>query len=138
MYAVIGMKYFGHKETEISNNVVLRFEVPTEYIFSDPFWWLLDGRNQINIVNFSDERHQGEIKLNVSNNPCNNIETIIFDKTNYVFDNKSENIEILYDFSIDPYEKDHMEIIIKSKSKCNVKGEDERNFGIRINRWAIS
>ena len=137
LYAVIGMKYFGHKETEISNSVVLRFDVPTEYILNDPFWWLLDGSNQIKIVNFSDERHYGRIKLNVSDNPCNNIETITLNKTNYVFDNQSEGIELFHVFSIAPYEKKVMEIKIKTKAQCNVKGEDKRNFGIRINGWAI-
>jgi hypothetical protein len=58
-------------------------------------------------------------------------------KTNYVFDNQSEGIELFHVFSIAPYEKKVMEIKIKTKAQCNVKGEDKRNFGIRINGWAI-
>ena len=137
LYAVIGMKFFGHKETEISNSVVLRFDVPTEYILSNPFWWLLDGSNKIKIVNFSNEHHDGRIKINVSDNPCNNIETITLNNTNYVFDNKSENVDLIHIFSIAAYEKKDLEIVVKTKTQCNVKGEDKRNFGIRINSWAI-
>ena len=137
LYASVGMKYLRHKETKIFENVVLRFDVPTEYVANDSFWWLLEGSNRIKIVNFSDEPHTGKMELQISNNPCNNVESISLDKENYTFETESENIKIPYYFSILSYGEADLDLIIKNKSKCNVKGEDKRNFGVRVSGWEI-
>ena len=137
LYAAVGMKYFGHKETKVSENVVLRFDVPTEYVANDAFWWLLEGSNRIRILNFSDEPHAGKIELEILNNPCNNVESISLNKVNYTFDTETEKIRIFYNFSIFSYGESDLELLIKNKSKCSVKGEDDRNFGVRVGGWKI-
>ena len=137
LYAAIGMKYFGYKETTVSDNVVLRFDVPTEYVANDSFWWLLEGSNRIRVVNFSDEPQKGKIELEISNNPCNNVESISFNNVNYTFGTQTEKIKISYNFSILTYGEADLEFKIKNKTKCNVKGEDNRNFGVRVSGWEI-
>ncbi len=137
LYAAIGMKYFGHKETKVSDNVVLRFDVPTEYVANDSFWWLLEGSNRIRVVNFSDEPHAGKMELEISNNPCKNVESISFNGVNYTFDTETEKIKISYNFSILSYREADLELMVKNKTKCNVKGEDNRNFGVRVSGWEI-
>ena len=137
LYAAVGMKYLGHKETKVSENVVLRFDVPAEYVANDAFWWLLEGSNRIRIVNFSDEPHTGIIELEISNNPCNNVESISLNKVNYAFDTETAKIKISDNFSIFSYGEANLELIIKNKSKCSVKGEDDRNFGVRVSGWKI-
>ena len=131
------MKYFGHKETRISENVVLRFDVPTEYVVNDSFWWLLEGSNRIRIVNFSDEPHAGKMELEISNNPCSNVASISLNKENYVFGPDNEKIKIPYIFSISPYGEVKLDLKVKNKSKCTVKSEDNRNFGVRVGGWII-
>ena len=137
LYTVVGMKYFGHSETKISENVVLRFDVPTEYVVNDSFWWLPEGNNRIRIVNYSNETHSGKIKLEISNNPCNNVDSISFNDEEYTFAKNSINIEIPYSFSILSYGETDIYLTIKNKSQCNVKGDDKRNFGVRVSGWEI-
>ena len=137
LYSVVGMKYFRHRETKISENVVLRFDVPTEYVVNDSFWWLPEGNNRIRIVNYSNESHSGKIKLEISNNPCSNVDSILFNEEEYTFEENSNKIKIPYSFSISSYGEKDIYLTIKNKSQCNVKGDDKRNFGVRVSGWEI-
>jgi hypothetical protein len=57
-------------ESEPKNNVALRFPTATEYVNNDPFWWLLNGSNNIRMINFSDERMKGVFTIKIYPNPA--------------------------------------------------------------------
>ena len=42
-YALFYLQIQGRTETKIEENVVLRFNQPTEYLEGNAFWWLLEG-----------------------------------------------------------------------------------------------
>ena len=51
-YAFFYLQEQGRTETKIEENVVLRFNQPTEYLDGNAFWWLLEGSNTVSMVNF--------------------------------------------------------------------------------------
>jgi len=59
LYSLLWLKLFDNSETKIQDNVVLRFDSPTEYQNNNAFWWMLKGSNRLKIVNFAPETHRG-------------------------------------------------------------------------------
>lgn len=137
-YSSVGMVFWDLKETKISENVVLRFDVPTEYVGNDAFWWLLEGQNQIKIVNFSDENHEGTVFFSLQQNPCLNAKKFEINNLIYFTNKNSEVANAHYRFSIKPNDEISIILNILNDSKCNIKGEDKRNFGLKLVGWTIS
>jgi hypothetical protein len=52
-YGTFYLKLLKHTEVKIEDSVVARFDVPTEYIDKDLFWWLPTGKSNIKLLNFS-------------------------------------------------------------------------------------
>ena len=137
VYVVGSMLILGNKETKIMDNVVLRFDVPTEYISTESFWWLTEGKNRIRIVNFSDEKHIGVFTLKISQNPCRNARSVKIGEQNYIFETEEQTLSAEYKFIANPYGEQNVEINVLNDYLCKVNGTDQRNFGIKINSWVI-
>jgi hypothetical protein len=70
LYGTFYLKLLRHTEVKIENSVVARFDVPTEYIYKDSFWWLPTGKSNIYLLNFTISSFQGVLHLNITINPC--------------------------------------------------------------------
>jgi hypothetical protein len=136
IYGLIWLKFFNNTETRIEDNVVTRFSVPTEYQNKDSFWWLLEGENVISILNFSTERQNGNLILSTVNNPCKNIESVIFQNQEYKFNN-DEKVEISTKFIIEPLQTIYLNLFVKNEDKCIIQNGDQRNFGVKVIDWVI-
>lgn len=136
-YFVLHYKIQGNRETKIEENVVLRFDQPTEYINGKSFWWLTEGSNIIKILNFSNEGHKGQLQISLQQNPCSSFEYV---KTRYdkvEFDETQENILYVQDFKIGPYETKIIETEVINSEVCQVSNGDKRKFGAKIDGWVI-
>jgi len=136
-YAVFYLQIQGKTETKIEENVVLRFNQPTEYLEGDSFWWLLEGSNTVYIVNFSNEKHEGLINIKLRQNPCSNFQTAKFSNQVIDFDKKDDRMIVQEVFSIGPYEKKSFELQILNSQKCMVDTGDSREFGAKLVSWYI-
>jgi hypothetical protein len=136
-YAYFFLQNQGKTETKIEENVVLRFNIPTEYLQEEAFWWLLEGSNTINIVNFSNENHKGSIKIDLQQNPCSNFQAAKYSNQIIEFDKKQDRLSVREDFLIGPYEKKSLDLEIFNSGKCLVDNGDPREFGAKIVGWTI-
>ena len=136
-YALFYLQIQERTETKIEENVVLRFNQPTEYLEGNAFWWLLEGSNTVNIVNFSNEKHKGLIKIELQQNPCSNFQTAKYSNKVIDFDKKLDRLFVEEVFSIDPYEKKSFELQILNGQKCRVDNGDSREFGAKLVGWTI-
>jgi hypothetical protein len=136
-YAFFYLQMQGRTETKIEENVVLRFNQPTEYLEGNSFWWLLEGSNAISLVNFSNEKHKGLINIELSQNPCSNFQTAKFSNQVIDFDKKDDRMIVQEVFSIGPYEKKSFELQIMNSQKCMVDTGDSREFGAKLVSWYI-
>jgi hypothetical protein len=136
-YALFYLQIQERTETKIEENVVLRFNQPTEYLESNAFWWLLEGSNTVNIVNFSNEKHKGLINIELRQNPCSNFQTAKYSNQIIDFDKKSDRLIVKEVFSIGPYEKKSFELQILNSQKCMVDNGDSREFGAKLVGWTI-
>jgi hypothetical protein len=136
-YAYFYLQNQGRTETKIEENVVLRFNLPTEYLEGEAFWWLLEGSNTINIVNFSNENHKGLIKIDLQQNPCSNFQAVKYSNQIIEFDKKLDSLLVQEDFLIGPYEKKSLDLKILNSGKCMVDNGDPREFGAKIVGWTI-
>jgi hypothetical protein len=136
-YALFYLQIQERTETKIEENVVLRFNQPTEYLEGNAFWWLLEGSNTVNIVNFSNEKHKGLIKIELHQNPCSNFQTAKYSNKVIDFGKKSDRLFVEEVFSIDPYEKKSFELQILNGQKCRVDNGDLREFGAKLVGWTI-
>jgi hypothetical protein len=127
----------GRTETKIEENVVLRFNQPTEYLEGDAFWWLMEGSNIVNIVNFSNEKHTGFIKINLQQNPCSTFQATKFSNSTIDFDKTANSLLVQEPFSISPYEKKSFDLQILNSKKCKVNNGDTREFGAKLVGWSI-
>lgn len=135
-YGAFYLKLLKHAEVKIEENVVARFDVPTEYIDRDSFWWLPTGKSNINLINFSNSSFRGVLYLNIANNPCKNLKSIKLEDRDYkIF--KEDEFQISQNFDIKPLGQKSLEFIAVNDSECFVSNGDARNFGIRINGWTI-
>lgn len=135
-YGLIWLKFFNNNESKIEDNVVTRFSVPTEYQIKDSFWWLLEGENVISIINFSTERHNGNLILHTTNNPCKNVENIIFQNQEYKFNN-DDKVDISAKFIIEPLQTIEFKLFVKNEDRCITQNGDQRNFGVKVVGWVI-
>jgi hypothetical protein len=136
-YAFFYLQAQGRTESKIEENVVLRFNQPTEYIEGNSFWWLLEGSNAISMVNFSNEMHTGLISIELTQNPCSNFQTAKFSNQVIDFDKKDDRMIVQEVFSIGPYEKKSFELQILNSQKCMVDTGDSREFGAKLVSWYI-
>ena len=136
VYGLFWLKTFNNVETNIEDNVVTRFSVPTEYQNKDSFWWLLGGKNIINIINFSTEKHSGNLILRIANNPCKSVKNIYFQNQKFDFQN-NEIVEISTNFTIEPLKKNSIILIVSNEDRCLVNNGDQRNFGVKVLGWVI-
>jgi len=136
LYGAIYLKLLNHTEDKIEENVVARFDSPTEYINNDSFWWILAGKSDISLLNFSTSPYQGILRLKIENNPCMNSKSVQLGNSEYLLSKDSE-MEISQKFDIKPLDTKLMELKIFSDVDCKLDNGDPRNFGIRINGWKI-
>ena len=136
-YAFFYLQMQGRTETKIEENVVLRFNQPTEYLEGNSFWWLLEGSNTVNIVNFSNEKHKGLINIELHQNPCSNFQSTKYLNQVIDFDKKADRLLVQEVFSIGPYEKKSFELQILNSQKCMVDNGDKREFGAKLVAWYI-
>ena len=136
-YAFFYLQEQGRTETKIEENVVLRFNQPTEYLDGNAFWWLLEGSNSVSMVNFSNEKHNGLINIELHQNPCSNFQTAKYSNQVIDFDKNSDRMLLQEVFSIGPYEKKSFEIQILNSQKCMVGNGDSREFGAKLVGWYI-
>ena len=136
-YSFFYLQAQGRTETKIEENVVLRFNQPTEYLEGDAFWWLLEGSNTINIVNFSNEKHTGTIEINLQQNPCSTFQATKYSKRIITFDETANSALVQEPFSIGPYENKSFDIHILNTEKCKVNNGDPREFGAKLVGWSI-
>lgn len=135
-YGTIYLKLFKHSEVKIEDSVVARFDVPTEYLNNDSFWWLPTGESNIKLINFSNSSFDGVLHLNITNNPCQNSESAkLGDRVFRV--PKVGELELSQNFNIVALEQKSLELIITNSDDCFLSNGDSRNFGIRINGWKI-
>ena len=135
-YGTFYLKLLKHSEVKIEDSVVARFDVPTEYINDDSFWWLPTGKSNIKLINFSNSSFDGVLHLNITNNPCQNSESAkLGDRVFRV--PKVVELEISQKFNIVALEQKYLELIITNSDDCFLSNGDSRNFGIRINGWKI-
>jgi len=136
-YAFFYLQMQGRTETKIEENVVLRFNQPTEYLEGNSFWWLLEGSNIVNIVNFSNEKHEGLINIELHQNPCSNFKSTMYSNQVIDFDKKAGRLLVQEVFSIGPYEKKSFELQVLNSQKCMVDNGDTREFGAKLVGWYI-
>lgn len=135
-YGTIYLKLLKHTEVKIENSVVARFDVPTEYINDDSFWWLPTGKSNIKLINFSNSSFEGVLHLNITNNPCQNSESVELGDRVYKIP-KEVKFEISQKFNIAALEQKSLGLMIANIDDCFLSNGDTRNFGIRINGWKI-
>ena len=124
-------------ESEPKNNVALRFPTPTEYVDNDPFWWLLNGSNNIRMINFSDERMKGIFTIQVYPNPCkdNSIIEVIHNnlKSKSLIKTNANSIKIMADLK--PYQSKDLDLRVINSKSCFVSNGDNRDFGVLVSSW---
>lgn len=135
-YGTIYLKLLKHSEVKIEDSVVARFDVPTEYINNDSFWWLPTGESNIKLINFSNSSFDGVLHLNITNNPCQNSESAKLGDRVFRIPKVGE-LELNQNFNILALEQKSLELIITNSDDCFLSNGDSRNFGIRINGWKI-
>jgi len=135
-YGTFYLKLLKHSEVKIEDSVVARFDVPTEYINNDSFWWLPTGKSNIRLINFSNSSFDGVLHLNITNNPCQNSESAKLGERLFRIP-KVVELEISQNFNIVALEQKSLELIITNSDDCFLSNGDSRNFGIRINGWKI-
>jgi len=135
-YGTFYLKLFKHTEVRIEDSVVARFDVPTEYVGKDLFWWLPTGKSKIKLMNFSNSSFQGVLHLKITNNPCQNSKSVKLEDRVFRIPNEEE-IEISQNFEIKPLGQKSLELIIDNNEDCLLSNGDTRNFGIRIDGWKI-
>ena len=135
-YGTFYLKLLKHAEVKIEDSVVARFDVPTEYIDDDSFWWLPTGKSNIKLINFSNSSFEGVLHLNITNNPCQNTESIKLGDRVFKIP-KEVKSEISQKFNVAALEQKSIELIITKNADCFLSNGDARNFGIRINGWKI-
>jgi hypothetical protein len=136
-YSVIYLKLLENVESRIQNSVVLRFDAPTEYFDSNSYWWFLEGKNIINVVNSSNEQHQGVISLELMQNPCGNFEFIDINNRKIEFDKSKKSLQIKENFVINAYQSKSFEIDVINTEICKVENGDTRHFGAKLSGWTI-
>jgi hypothetical protein len=136
-YAFFYLQMQGRTETKIEENVVLRFNQPTEYLEGNSFWWLLEGSNTVNIINFSNEKYEGLINIELHQNPCSNFQSTKYSNQVIDFDKKMGRLLVQEVFSIGPYEKKSFELQVLNSQKCMVNNGDTREFGAKLVGWYI-
>ena len=135
-YGTFYLKLLKHAEVKIEDSVVARFDVPTEYINNDSFWWLPTGESNIKLINFSNSSFDGVLHLNITNNPCQNSESAKLGDRVFRIPKVGE-LELSQNFNIVALEQKSLELIITNSDDCFLNNGDSRNFGIRINGWKI-
>jgi hypothetical protein len=135
-YGTFYLKLLKHTEVKIEDSVVARFDVPTEYIDKDLFWWLPTGKSKIKLLNFSNSSFQGVLHLNITNNPCQNSKSVALGDRVFRVP-KDDEFEISHKFNITPLGQKSLELMIANNDDCFLSNGDSRNFGIRINGWKI-
>ena len=135
-YGTFYLKLLKHAEVKIEDSVVARFDVPTEYIDDDSFWWLPTGKSNIKLINFSNSSFEGVLHLNITNNPCQNTESIKLGDRVFKIP-KEVKSEISQKFNIAALEQKSLGLMIANIDDCFLSNGDTRNFGIRINGWKI-
>jgi hypothetical protein len=124
-------------ESEPKNNVALRFPTATEYVNNDPFWWLLNGSNNIRMINFSDERMKGVFSIKIYPNPCKDnsvVEVIHNNETNKsIIKPNANSITILADLK--PYQSKDVNLRVMNSKSCFVSNGDNRDFGVLVSSW---
>ena len=135
-YGTFYLKLLKNAEVKIEDSVVVRFDVPTEYIDNDSFWWLPTGKSNIKLMNFSNSSFEGVLHLNITNNPCQNSESVELGDRVYKIP-KEVKFEISQKFNIAALEQKSLGLMIANIDDCFLSNGDTRNFGIRINGWKI-
>jgi hypothetical protein len=136
-YSFIYLKLLKNAESRLQNSVVLRFDAPTEYFQGNSYWWFLEGKNIIYIVNFSNESHQGEISLKLQQNPCGNFKFIDINNRKIEFNRSKKSLLIKEDFVINAYQSKSFEVEVINTEICKVKNGDNRQFGANLSGWTI-
>ena len=116
----------------------MKTSVPVEFDGNFKFWWLTKPNNILNFVNFSDEKINGKIILELTDNPCQSKESLkIVNKSviQKIVLIPNKLTKILIPLKIDPKSSQSIEIMFENSQKCIVENGDARNFGARLVNW---
>ena len=136
----VSLPLFDLNITEVDKKKVIgmKTSVPIEFDGELEFWWLLKPETTLNFANASDEKINGIIILELTDNPCKYKESLkivnesVTQKTNM---NPNTLTEISIPLKIDPKSSQSIEIMFENSQKCLVKNGDERDFGAKLVNW---
>ena len=131
-YNSLNLKLQKKFEANLYDSVSLKIDVEPEFDSQGIFWWLKDGSNNLILTNYSNESRQIKLFIKIENNPCQSITKIDFNSEEYGFE-KNE-LQIIKNIKISPYESINFYLQGVSKDSCNVKN-DSRIFGPKIREW---
>ena len=116
----------------------MKTSAPLEFDGDLGFWWLIKPNNILNFTNFSDEKINGIIILELTDNPCKYKESLKIvneSVTQKTIMNPNTLTEISIPLKIDPKSSQSIEIMFENRQKCLVKNGDERDFGAKLVNW---
>jgi len=124
-------------EGKLVNNVVMRFEAPTEFKVDKPFWWLTKGENKFLIRNDSDERYKGNLHIFLEGNPCKNKTTMLFDSKNFqksvdIIQTRESITTFTMPFVVDPFSILGINATAVINEDCILNNGDIRNLAAKI------
>lgn len=136
-YAFFILKLGGKSESTITNNVVARFDSPTEYKIDKPFWWFTKGDNSFHLRNDSDEQHVGTFKINFEGNPCAKKTEILISNSSFsspieINQNRDTVTTIKVPFKINPLSSIDFIARINMSEDCFLSNGDTRNLGAKV------
>ncbi len=116
----------------------MKTSAPLEFNGDLRFWWLIKPNNILNFTNFSDEKINGTIILELTDNPCKYKESLKIvngSVTQKTIMNPNTLTKISIPLKIDPKSSQSIEIMFENSQKCLVKNGDERDFGAKLVNW---
>ena len=136
----VSLPLFDINVTEVDKKKVIgmTISVPLEFDDGSKFWWLVKPENTLNFTNASDERINGIIILEISDNPCNFEEVIKVvneNETQRVLVSPNVVSKIQIPLAIEPKLSRQVKIIFESKKECLVRNGDNRIFGAKLSAW---
>lgn len=98
-----------------------------------PYFWLTSRGDSIRVSNITSQNISQNLSFEILPNPCliNNefeVATNGFSKIFYSPTAKQDSTKVKVPITIAPYKTAVIKLIPSSSQKCNVKGEDKRNF----------
>ena len=112
--------------------------VPLEFEDGLKFWWLIKPGNVLIFINDSDEKINGDIILELTDNPCKFeeiIKVVNENSTQKVILIPNDLTKIFIPLAIEPKSSQQVMIDFENKKECFVKNGDIRNFGAKLINW---